>query len=152
MPAHVVDVFAAEADPLVARPVRRHFLRADNLFIVRTDYFDGRGEVIRRRTFHDLHSVDGNLWRGNMMLMEDFRARHRTLVKIDQRIFSRDYVPPEVFTGHWLRRNHPPADALDPVQLPDLPRLRTEDDGSVLRWIPSSDGSGVMRAVAGDAS
>ena len=152
MPAHVVDVFDPDTDPLFALPMRRHFLRADNLFVVRTDHFDAGGEVIRRQTFHDLHSVDGELWRGNMMLMEDFRARHRTLVKIDQRIFSRDYVPPEVFTERWLRRNHPPADVLDPVQLPDLPRLRTEADGSVLRWIPSPDGFGVVRAQAGEAS
>jgi hypothetical protein len=37
-----------------------------------------------------------------MLLMENQKERHKTLIKIDRRIFSRDYVPPEIFTPAWL--------------------------------------------------
>lgn len=108
VPHHVVDVFDARDDPATARPVRRHFLRADNLYITRTDHYDELGRVEKRQTTHDLRPVDGNLWRGDMILMEDYRSGHRSLLKIDRRVFSRDYVPEEIFGLDWLVANRPP--------------------------------------------
>jgi hypothetical protein len=40
-----------------------------------------------------------------MALMENPRERHETLIKIDRRVISRDYVPPELFTAAWLLEN-----------------------------------------------
>jgi len=42
------------------------------------------------------------MWRANMILMEDHRERHKTLIKIDKRVFSQDYVPAELFTPEQL--------------------------------------------------
>jgi hypothetical protein len=82
--------------------LRRHFIRKDNLSIVRTDYYDCRKRFFKRQTFHDLQRVDGDVWRADMILMENIRERHETLIKVDRRVFSCDYVPLEMFTPAWL--------------------------------------------------
>jgi hypothetical protein len=40
-----------------------------------------------------------------MILMENFREHHKTLIKIDERVFSHSYVAPEIFTLEWLMEN-----------------------------------------------
>ncbi len=86
--------------------LRRHLIRQDNFFITRTDYFDRRQRFFKRQTNHDLKRVDGDMWRANMILMENHKEWHKTLIKIDRRIFSHDHVPPEIFTPAWLFGNH----------------------------------------------
>jgi len=85
--------------------MRRHFIRQDNFFIIRTDYYDSRGRFFKRQTYHDLKRVDGKMWRADMILMENHKERHKTLIKINQRVFSHDYVPPKMFTSAWLLDN-----------------------------------------------
>lgn len=85
--------------------LRRHFIRQDNYFIVRTDYFDRRGRFFKRQTFHDLKNVTGDKWRANMVLMENIKKQHKTLIKINRRVFSHDYVPSEMFTFEWILEN-----------------------------------------------
>ena len=109
VPHHVVDVFAAGEDVNSARALRRHYVRADVLFVTRTEHYDDLGRIQRRHSTHDLARVDGNMWCGNMLLMEDLQSAHSTLVKIDRRVFSRDYVPAEMFSEQWLRRTYPPG-------------------------------------------
>ncbi len=85
--------------------LRRHFIRKDNLYVVRTDYYDRRGRFLKRQTHHDLKRVNGDMFRANMILMENHKERHKTLIKINRRVFSNDYVPPEMFTSNWLFEN-----------------------------------------------
>ena len=103
----VVEAFPQEKkiERTTGYSLRRHFIRQDNFFIVRTDYYGRRGRFLKRQTYHDLKRVDGDMWRANMILMENFKEKHKTLIKIDQRIFSHDYVPPEMFTSEWLMEN-----------------------------------------------
>ncbi len=100
----VVEAFPKdeEIERATGYSLRRHFIRQDNIFISRTDYYDRRGRFFKTQTRHDLKRVDGDMWRANMLLMENQKERHKTLIKIDRRIFSRDYVPPEIFTPAWL--------------------------------------------------
>ena len=81
---------------------KRHFVRQDTFVLTRTDYFDNKENLIKRQTRHDLRPVDGNMWRADMILMENRREQHRTLIKIDQRVFSQDNVPAELFTPERL--------------------------------------------------
>lgn len=106
-----VDVYAADADMESARPVRRHMVRKDNFYITRTDYFDARGEVARRQRAYDLKLVDDSAWHANLILMDDLREQHQTLIKIDRRVFSRDYVPEKVFSAAWLFEQYPMPEA-----------------------------------------
>lgn len=109
---YTVDVYPAGADPDATDPLRRHFVRQDNFFILRTDYFDARGEVSRRLRAYDLKLVDQASWHANLLLMDDYREQHQTLIKVDRRIFSDNYVPSEVFTTGWLFGTYPaPPDA-----------------------------------------
>ncbi len=112
IPFFVVDAFdkaASQEDIMLgdAKPVRRHYIRKDNLYIAQTEHFDNLGRLRKTQSNHDLQPVHGDMWRANMMLMDDAKAEHRTVIKIDRRVFSADYVPEEVFTSDWLMRNAP---------------------------------------------
>ncbi|MBF0274825.1 MAG: outer membrane lipoprotein-sorting protein [Nitrospinae bacterium] len=82
---------------------RKHYIRQDNLFLVRTDYYDRNKRYVKRRTSHDLKQVNGDMWRANMVLMEDLRKKNKSLFIIQRRIFSSDYVPNVLFTADWLK-------------------------------------------------
>ena len=110
---YVVDSF--RADQTSGHPPARHYIRKDNLFIDRTDHFDALGRLRKRQTQHDLVNVHGDMWRANMMMMENLKLDHRTVIKIDERVFSADYVPEEVFTRNWIMNNQPFA---EPEQAP----------------------------------
>lgn len=75
------------------------FLREDNLFVSRIDYRDAQGNLARRQSFRDPQVDDTGAWRANMILMENCRDGQRTLLKIDRRVHSPDYVPLSVFAG-----------------------------------------------------
>jgi hypothetical protein len=100
----VVDVFdkPSEADQTA---LRRHYISQEILYLTRTDYFDDLGRVRKRQSSHDMTQVLGDMWRANMLLMEDLQNGHKTLIKINRRIFSKEYVPAEVFTAEHLYAN-----------------------------------------------
>lgn len=101
---YVVDVYPVADDTQLRK---RHYIRDDNFYITQTDYFDSRGRVSKKQTHHDLKAVDGDMWRANLVLMEDKLEQHQSLIKIHRRVFSRDYVPAEMFSADWLFANHP---------------------------------------------
>ncbi len=128
----VIDVYQAEeglsADTLVAdkQANRRHFISKYNLYISKTEYFDKQGRVYKRLSHHDLKPVDGKMWRADMILMEDIKEHHQSLIKISRRVFSRDYVAAEIFTADWLFKNSPF------ISRPDIDNeeIHSEDEGA----------------------
>lgn len=83
---------------------RRIFLRKDNLFISRIDYLDREGRPARRLSLRDPRPDEFGIWRATMLLMEDLREGHRTLLKVERRIHSPDYVPAGVFETPQAKR------------------------------------------------
>jgi hypothetical protein len=81
---------------------RRHYVRKGDHFLVRTDYHDVRGVLARRQSYRDPRQVEPGVWQADMIVMEDFGERHRTLLKVERRVFSPDYVPAEIFSRQWL--------------------------------------------------
>ena len=81
---------------------RRHFVRKGDHFVVRTDHHDVRGVLARRQSFRDPRQVEPGVWQADMILMEHFGERHRTLLKVERRVFSPDYAPAEIFSRQWL--------------------------------------------------
>lgn len=81
---------------------RRYYLRKGDYFLVRVDFLDAQGRLARRQTFRDPKQVEPGAWQADMVLMEDFGERHRTLIKVERRVFSPEYVPPEIFSRQWL--------------------------------------------------
>ena len=61
-----------------------------------------------------------------MILMEDSNEHHQSLIKINRRVFSRDYVSADIFTEDWLFKNYPF------VSTPDIDdeEVHSEDEGS----------------------
>ncbi len=112
---YIVDVFPNKLAK--GNPLRRHYICQDNLFITRTDYFDDLGRLRKRQSHHDLTPVLGDMWQANMLLMENMQEDHQTLIKVDRRVYSADYVPAEVFTPEWLYQFNQKLDAVD--QTPD---------------------------------
>ena len=107
-----IDYFVVEAFPQDEKikrstgySLRRFFIQQDNFSIIRIDYFNRRGRFIKRQTRCNLKRVDDDMWCADMILMENYRERHKTLIKINRRVFSHDYVPPEMFTSAWLLEN-----------------------------------------------
>lgn len=75
---------------------RRLFLRKDSLFLTRIDYFDRSGRLIRQQTFRDPRADGEGAMRAAMILLTDLRERHSTLIKVDRRVHSPDYVPAQL--------------------------------------------------------
>ena len=98
----IIDVYS-KID--TGRLLRRHFIRQDNIYGSRTDHYDDLGRLQKRQSNHDLTQVIGSVWRANMILMDDKQTGHQSLLKINRRVFSADYVPLEYFTPQWLYQN-----------------------------------------------
>ena len=82
--------------------LRRYYVRKGDFFLVRIDFHDVQGRLARRESFRDPKQVEPGTWQADMVLMEDLAERHRTLIKVERRVFSPDYVPPEIFSRQWL--------------------------------------------------
>lgn len=104
----VVDVFPTKGKPDSRFPLKRHFIRQDCFFITRTDYFDKQGRLKKQLNKYDLKQLDQEMWRANIVIMDDRRLNHQSIIKIDRRIFSTDYVPEEMFSEKWILANYPP--------------------------------------------
>jgi len=133
-----VDYFVLEAyprDEQVGRDtgygLRRMLIREDNFVIIQTDFYDTRLQFLKRLTRHDLQRVLGDTWRANMTIAEVPATRHRTLLKVDQRIYSRDYVPAEIFEPAYLFANrHVPGAAVHAADdASPIPRRGDAGDG-----------------------
>ncbi|MFT5427095.1 MAG: hypothetical protein ACI9ZT_002052 [Gammaproteobacteria bacterium] len=96
-----------------AQANRRHLISKNNFYITQTEYFDNQGKVVKKQSQHDVNPVDGKMWRSNMILMEDSKEGHQSLIKINRRVFSRDYVSEEIFTADWLFKHYPFINPLD---------------------------------------
>ena len=109
----VIDVYRMEEGlaenmlPADKQALRRHSVSKENFYITTTEYFDKRGKVYKKQSHHDLRAADGEMWRADMILMDDSKEHHQSLIKIDRRIFSQDYVSAEIFTADWLFKNYP---------------------------------------------
>jgi len=80
----VLDVFVSEDAVRRRKPLRRHFIRQDNYYITLTHHYDKNGRIYKQQSHHDLKQVDGNMWRASMILMEDKKEQHQSLIKIDR--------------------------------------------------------------------
>jgi len=72
------------------------FVRMDNLMIDGIDFYSNT-QLIKRMSLHDIRRINGDAWAANMVLMESFQKRHRSMIKINNRIFGKDFVPPAMF-------------------------------------------------------
>ena len=104
----IIDVYPAGTRPENEHPIKRHYVRQDCFFITRTDYFDRQGRVYKQRQAYDLKKLDDEMWGANQILMDNKRLNHQSIIKVDRRVFSIDYVPEEMFNKEWILATYPP--------------------------------------------
>ena len=86
---------------------RVHTVSKDRNLIVSTDYYDSYNRLYKTLSRHDFVRYDQTTWWPNMLLMANYLDNHQTLIKVNQRVFSRDYVPLKMFSRNWLfSHNH----------------------------------------------
>ncbi len=90
---------------------RRLFIRQDNFFITRIDYLTASGRLFKRQSRHDIHAVGGTMWRADMISVWNLLNGYRSILKIDKRVFSRDYVSPSIFSEKRLLAQATPAES-----------------------------------------
>lgn len=112
----VIDVFPAGRDPASGHPLKRHYIRQDNFFITRTDYFDQQGRLLKQMNKYDLRQLGNGTWAANMVLMDNKQLHHQSILKVDRRIFSKDYVPEKMFSRKWILAAYPPLDQQQAAQ------------------------------------
>ena len=124
----VIDAHRLDDGVESVLPTRRHFVRQDNFVISQIEHYDNYGRLHKRQSFHDQRAVDGDMWRSGMILMEDVKEQHQSLLKVTRRMFSHDYVPAEMFTPEWLYENHPyvmPKEDVEDIEI-------EEDEGTAI--------------------
>lgn len=100
------ECFVIEARPVnrgaVKGYAKRHlWIRKDNFMVVRIDYVDADGNVLKRRFNRELVQVDKKRWRANRVIMENFIKNHKTVVVILRRDIV-NKIPDRVFTVNAL--------------------------------------------------
>ena len=101
---HVIDAYPADDDG-AEYPAMRHFIDAQRLVRVRSDHFDRFGRLHKRLRLHDLQPAGGGRWRANILHIDNLRSNHQSVIRVDRRVLSRDYVPIELFRAEWLFAN-----------------------------------------------
>jgi hypothetical protein len=94
-------VEARATDPALAKETgygaRKLWVRKDNFFIARTDYFDKRGKLVKRQTTDKIGQVDRTAWRAGFSRMENFDENHVTEIEVTGRDLTEAAVKPEIF-------------------------------------------------------
>lgn len=104
----VIDVYPSGQQPENNNPVKRHYVREDCFFVTRTDYFDKQGRLYKQMQKYDLKQLGDEMWGAGLFFMDDKKLDHQSIIKIDRRVFSIDYVPEEMFSEKWILATYPP--------------------------------------------
>jgi hypothetical protein len=78
------------------------WIRMDNFFIARTDFYDKRERLMKRQLASKLAPVKGAMWRAQRVEVEHFLKKHKTVVDVKQRSFDAAAVPASVFTHRFI--------------------------------------------------
>jgi len=88
----ILDVYKARDQLDEKQILRRHFIRQDNLYITLTHHFDKQGRLSRIQSYHDIKAVDGDMWRANMILMEDKKEFFHTIMFLLKYLLRNGYM------------------------------------------------------------
>ena len=65
--------------------------------IIRTDYFNRRGKLIKRQTTDKWVNVEGKAWRANLSIMEHLKNKHKTVTEVVERSLKEADAPSKNF-------------------------------------------------------
>ena len=78
------------------------WLRKDNLFVVKTRFFDKQGKPLKEYRAENLVKVSGNAWRADRQTMIDVQRNHKTTVVVKARDAS-SKIPDDTFNPFSLK-------------------------------------------------
>lgn len=81
---------------------RRLWIDKKNYYLMRTDYYDWRGALVKRLTASDVKKIEDDMWRADSRIMENFKAGHKTRIEVVERRFEVDSVPLDLFFERTL--------------------------------------------------
>lgn len=102
--SYVVEVTPADANLAKDSGYQKRiaWVRKDNFYATKTDYYDKQGKLLKRQTSSGLEHVGGNMWRAKTTKMDNLSNGHATLVQVDRRALEDSGVPEEVFQQRFL--------------------------------------------------
>jgi len=101
---YVVDVTAKDKTlkQETGYKFRRLWIDKKNYFVMRTDYYDRRGKLVKRQTASDVKKIEDDMWRATVQVMENFEKKHKTQVEVLERDFDVSSVPVDIFFQRTL--------------------------------------------------
>jgi hypothetical protein len=98
----VVDVVPADPGLIKESGYQKRtvWVRQDIFFIVRTDYLDKQGKLVKRQTAGELVNAAGPTWRATTAHMENLSNGHATHIRVEQRLLEESAAP----EGHFQQR------------------------------------------------
>jgi len=137
----VIDVYPADSSPGTRQRIKRHYVRKDNFYITLTDNYDRLGMLYKKQSSYDLKQIDDEMWRADIILNVNIKNKHRSLIKVNRRVFSEDYVPAAMFSKEWILANYPPVTELAARQEAD--QNGQQDDAGISPKTGRDSGQGL---------
>lgn len=81
---------------------RKIWIRKDNFFDVKIEFFDRRDRIIKTMTNHDLINIEGTVWRPKKVLVDNHKRKHKTLIGL-KKIQINVPVEDVIFTDRYLK-------------------------------------------------
>lgn len=82
---------------------RRLWIRKDILLIIRVEYYNKEGKFFKIRSDSNIEEIKNNLWQANMVIMENYHQKHKTILTIEKRKINED-IDENRFTLRELER------------------------------------------------
>jgi len=82
---------------------REIWMRKDVLLMIQVKYYDKKGEILKVEVRKDIVEAAPNLFRPNLMEMENLRTGHSTRITFDEREINKG-IPDRIFTERELQR------------------------------------------------
>lgn len=80
----------------------QHWIREEDSIRIRVDKMDRNGGVQESVKYHDFKVLLNNTWIADMIVKRSESLQHQSLVKVNRRVISEDYVPQNLFTPEYL--------------------------------------------------
>lgn len=104
-----VDCYVVEAIPVTEKKLketgydkRQLWVRKDNFVPIQTKYWNRKGEYFKLLRAYDVVKLDKGIWRPGRIEMEDFKAKHKTILEFKDRVINSG-VSDNIFTERNLK-------------------------------------------------
>ncbi len=103
------DCYVVEAIPVTEKKLketgydkRQLWVRKDNFVTVQTKFWNRKGEYFKILKAYDLEQLAQGIWRPKRVEVEDFKAKHKTILEFSERVINAG-LSDDVFTKRNLK-------------------------------------------------